>query len=50
MIWIAYASMWVSTATAATFGIYYTGSPSCLWALLIPALVGFQRKKDEGAG
>lgn len=29
---------WVSVAIAVSVGIYYTKSPWCLWALLIPVM------------
>lgn len=47
-MWIAYGVMWVSTALAACVGVYFTHSPWCLWALLIPACVRIsQEKKTE---
>ena len=47
-MWLAYASAWVSTATAVIVGIYSTGSAWCLWALLIPLGISLQRKTDDG--
>ena len=42
MIWFAYAMVWISTSVAVSVGIYLTHSAWCLWALLIPALVGIK--------
>lgn len=36
---IGYAAAWIGTSAAVIAGIYFTGSPNCLWALLIPAMV-----------
>lgn len=36
---IGYAAAWIGTSAAVIAGIYFTGSPNCLWALLIPALI-----------
>ena len=46
-MWLAYASAWVSTATAVIVGIYLTESAWCLWALLIPLGINMQRKTDD---
>ena len=39
MVWFAYSMAWLSTAIAVSFGVYFTHSPWCLWALLIPAFL-----------
>jgi len=45
MIWFAYAVAWASTSVAVGVGIYITKSAWCLWALLLPACLTFERKK-----
>lgn len=48
---IAYATAWVATAAAVSFGIYVTHSPSCLWAMLLPACISMRtNSKDEDKG
>lgn len=49
--YIAYASMWISTAAAVSVGIWVTHSAWCLWAMFIPAMVkasfGVKENEDE---
>jgi hypothetical protein len=47
MMWIAYAAAWLSTGTAVSFGIYYTHSASCLWALMIPAALSLMNRHGD---
>lgn len=47
MMWLAYASAWISTAASVIAGIYLTGSAWCLWALFIPLGISMQRKTDD---
>lgn len=47
--YIAYASIWISTAAAVSVGIWVTHSAWCLWALILPAMaqVSFVIKENE---
>lgn len=36
----AKAVAWISTAVAVIFGMKYTHSPWCLWAFLLPTVLG----------
>lgn len=45
MKWLAYGLMWMSIAAGVTAGIYVTHSNWCLWAFVIPIIVG---AADEG--
>lgn len=49
MIFLAYATAWISTAVAAIFGIYFTHSPWCLIAFAFPLGINLshQYKDDE---
>lgn len=46
----AYMTIWIATAAAVSFGIYFTGDANCLWAMLIPALVSFNTNKGSVNG
>ena len=48
MIWIGYAAAWISTAAAVIAGFYFTGSAWCLWALLLPAMIGVKNSQKNG--
>lgn len=47
MGYIAYALAWVSTSIAVSTGIYYTHKASCLWFMLIPALISFHAEPSD---
>lgn len=47
MMWIAYAAAWLSTGAAVSFGVYYTHSANCLWALVIPALLSVTNRRGD---
>lgn len=34
-----YIAMWISVVTVISIGILVSGSPWCLWALIIPAFI-----------
>lgn len=36
MIYLSYAAAWISTAAGVIAGVYFTRSPWCLWAFLLP--------------
>jgi len=40
MLYLAYGIAWLSTGIATSIGIYITKDPTCLWAMLIPAMIG----------
>lgn len=44
---IIYASAWIATAIAVIFGIRYTNSAWCLWALFLPACINISTKEDK---
>lgn len=44
---LAYAAAWISTAAAVIFGMKYTGSAWCLWALCLPAMIKIEISSDE---
>lgn len=46
MMWFAYAMVWISTAAASMYGVYLTGSATCLCALLIPLFVNMTKTRD----
>jgi len=46
-MWFAYGSMWISTAVATSFGLYFTAQPACLLALLIPALISIKGSSSD---
>ena len=51
MIWIAYASIWLSTALAVSTSIYVTGEWFPLFFMIIPLFVKVDNKiinKDKG--
>lgn len=48
MIWVGYSAMWISVATAASYGVYRTGSSGCLWALVIPLFVSLTEGRKKG--
>lgn len=48
MMWIGYAAAWISTAAAVIAGVYFTGSAWCLWALLLPAMIGVKNSQKNG--
>ena len=41
------AVAWIATAAAVAIGIYVTGSPWCLIAMLTPALTNKETKKKD---
>ena len=41
---IAYGTAWIATSVAICFAIKYTGSASCLWALLFPAIISIEEE------
>ncbi len=48
MIWIAYSMMWISVAGAASYGVYHTNNPACLWVLVIPLFTSLSAgRKDK---
>ena len=47
MFWFAYAMIWLSTSVAVSFGVYFTHSAWCLWALLIPACISVSKDKES---
>ena len=44
MVWIAYASVWLSTALAVGTGIYVTGEWFLLFFMIIPLFVKMDTK------
>jgi hypothetical protein len=48
MMWLAYATVWLSTAAAVIYAISVTGRISPLWALLIPTFVTLASNKGGG--
>ncbi len=44
MVWIAYASIWLSTALAVSTGIYVTGEWFPLFFMIIPLFVRINNK------
>lgn len=44
---IAYGTAWIATSVVIGFAIKYTGSASCLWALLFPASIGISVKEGN---
>lgn len=44
---IIYTSAWIATAIAVIFGIRYTNSAWCLWALFLPACINISTKEDK---
>ena len=47
IMWLAYAIIWISVSLTACFGVYITKSAWCLWALLLPACIGFSNTSDN---
>lgn len=47
MIYLAYAVAWICTATATGLGLYYTHSPWCLLALIIPAEISLKHNSKD---
>ena len=45
---IIYVSAWITTTIAIIFGIKYTKSAWCLWALFLPACINISTKEDKG--
>lgn len=43
-MWIAIASIWISSAAAVGVALYFTHNINCLWFLLIPALISAESK------
>jgi len=41
LFWIGYGTAWLATSAAVCCGIYFTGRPICLWAMVIPACIGY---------
>ena len=51
MVWIAYASVWLSTALAVSTSVYVTGEWFPLFFMIIPLFVKVDNKiinKDKG--
>lgn len=46
-MWIAYGIMWISTATAAISGMYFTHSAWCLWVFVFPICVKLSSKNND---
>jgi len=40
--WIMFGCAWLAVGLAVSVGIYFTGNPHCLWALLIPLGISFK--------
>jgi hypothetical protein len=40
--YIAYAIAWIAVAAAVGYAIYMTKDARCLWALLIPTMIGLK--------
>ena len=48
MIYLSYASAWISTTVAITLGMYFTHSPWCLLAFAFPSVIRLRHHcKDE---
>jgi len=43
---LAYSMTWIATAIATSVGIYYTKDASCLWAMLIPAMISMKFRNN----
>lgn len=50
MIWFSYAAAWVSTAAATIAGLYFTGLPWCLWAMIAPLALGWPKSEVSKDG
>ena len=46
-MWKAMLAVWGSTAMAIGIALYYTHDMRCLWFLLIPACMSFQRNDSS---
>jgi len=44
MAYLAWVMGWVATSIAVSVGIYYGKDGTCLWAMLIPAMVSIKSK------
>ena len=47
MPWVFMSVVWASSCTAIGYAVFVTKSASCLWALLIPACIGFTSKSSD---
>lgn len=50
MVWIGYAAAWISTAAATSVGLYYTHSPWCLLAMILPACIKIRSEGENCHG
>ncbi len=42
----SYAVMWIAVAIGVIFGLYFTKNANCLWAFLLPVMVGMPAKSE----
>lgn len=47
MIYLSCAAAWISTAAGVIAGVYFTRSPWCLWALLLPWTIHYESRTDD---
>ena len=45
--WRIVVGAWISTAVAVCVGIYFTRSPWCMWAPLLPCFCSYNNKNGE---
>jgi hypothetical protein len=45
--YIAYSIAWIAVAAAVGYAIYMTKDARCLWAFLIPAMIGVGKSKSD---
>lgn len=47
MIYLSYAVAWISTAAGVIAGVYFTRSPWCLWAFLLPWTIHYESRTSN---
>jgi hypothetical protein len=45
--YIVYCVAWIAVGAAVAYGIYMTKDARCLWAFVIPAMIGIKQGKNE---